>query len=293
MLRHLLTNLAVHADVIKEHIVVDAEDGVESRVISAAYENVRVISGPDRNSHHAMNKGIAAASGDLVGFINTDDSLHPGALALVQEHFSRNPGCMMLRMECRLAPLGTLPGEEPFELLYPDVSDDVLPLLLFGTPGFNSWFFRRDFLLRHGSLSDGSGVLDERYVIAADRDLLLRLCLAGFQPEYLPEATYIYGLHPASATLDAEAGAAQAILQEHRLIASRLRAGANKATTAMLDAWNSHETLILVRLRWREGRKAEALALLAAASSAAPDFPLRIMRAGKLRRSLIASLKDQ
>lgn len=288
MLRRLLNNLAGQTEALKEHIIVDAEDGAESREISISYRNTKIIPGPDRNSHHAMNKGIAAATGDIIGFINTDDSLYPGALALVQEHFARNPGCMMLRIGCHLAPFGTHAGAEPLQLLYPGASVALLPLLLFGTPGFNTWFFRRDFLLRHGSLPDG-GVFDERYVVAADRDLLLRLYLAGFRPEYLPQAIYVYGLHDESATLDAAGRGAEAILQEHRAIATHLLGHAG-ASAAALAAWHARETLILARIYWRSGRRSDALALLAGAWLSAPAFPLRLLRARDLRRSLIAAL---
>lgn len=302
LLKRLLGTMAANGPWILEHIVVDGEDGAESRALAADYPNVSVIPGPDRNSHHAINKGIAAARGEIIGFVNTDDRIRPGALAAVQAYFERHPDCVMLRTACHLAPLDAPPGHEPLELHHLGDEAGLLAVLLFGTPGFNAWFFRRDFLLRHGSLPDtgaapgAGGVLDERYVIAADRDLLLRLYFAGFRPDYLPVPVYVYGLHEASATLNNAGRGVEQQLAEHIKIAERLRPAASAATgvaAAMLDAWAAFEIWVLVRVQWREGRRAAALALLGRAWAAAPDLPFRLWRARAQRAALIAQVKRE
>lgn len=62
-----------YADV--EHIVVDGAS--TDRTLEIVRKRVppvsRLISEPDRGLYDAMNKGIAAASGDYVGFLNADD----------------------------------------------------------------------------------------------------------------------------------------------------------------------------------------------------------------------------
>jgi hypothetical protein len=285
MLRELLGNLTQNGCVMVEHIVVDAEDGSESSAIAAGYENVRVIPGPDRNSHHAMNKGIASARGEILGFVNTDDRLQANSLIAVQAHFEQHPDCVMLRTGCYLAPLGTPPGEEPLELYHLDDDPGLLSVLLFGTPGFNAWFFRKEFLVRFGSVSDDGAVLDERYSVAADRDLLLRLYLAGFRPSYLPVPVYVYGLHEASATLDTAGSGAETILAEHTLIAARLRTIAGPLGVE-LDAWGALEFFSLARRRWRSGKRLKATAMLAHACRASPKFPLQLLRGVALRAAL-------
>lgn len=62
-----------HAD--KELIVVDggSADSTLSVVRSFQDEPIRVISEPDRGIYDAMNKGLAAFSGEAVGFLNSDD----------------------------------------------------------------------------------------------------------------------------------------------------------------------------------------------------------------------------
>jgi cellulose synthase/poly-beta-1,6-N-acetylglucosamine synthase-like glycosyltransferase len=45
----------------------------------------------DRGQVDALNKGFARATGEIVGFINSDDVLLPGALRTVLDAFARQP----------------------------------------------------------------------------------------------------------------------------------------------------------------------------------------------------------
>ncbi len=50
-----------------------------------------VVTGPDRGHADALNKGFARTSGELMGWINSDDLLQPGALAAVDAIFAAFP----------------------------------------------------------------------------------------------------------------------------------------------------------------------------------------------------------
>lgn len=52
---------------------------------------VRWVSEPDRGQSDALNKGFRLVTGDVVGWLNSDDLYQPGALAAVAQAFRRHP----------------------------------------------------------------------------------------------------------------------------------------------------------------------------------------------------------
>ncbi|MCS7035861.1 MAG: glycosyltransferase family 2 protein [Saprospiraceae bacterium] len=70
-----------------EHIVVDGASTDGTPDIARTFEHVaRVVSEPDCGAYDAMNKGIALASGDVIGLLNADDAyVSPEALAWVAQ----------------------------------------------------------------------------------------------------------------------------------------------------------------------------------------------------------------
>ena len=74
-----------------EHIVVDGGSTDGTLELLAQFPDVQVISEPDEGLSDAVNKGIALATGELVGWLNADDWYLPGALAAVAEAAAANP----------------------------------------------------------------------------------------------------------------------------------------------------------------------------------------------------------
>jgi len=60
------------------------------QTIARQRENLIVISTNDHGQSDAMNRGLAIATGDVIGFVNADDWLFPGALKLIVENFDQN-----------------------------------------------------------------------------------------------------------------------------------------------------------------------------------------------------------
>lgn len=77
-----------HGDV--EHIVVDAASTDGTLAVLDEYQGslARVISAPDRGIYDGMNKGLALATGEVVGILNADDTyFRPQVLAKVARVF--------------------------------------------------------------------------------------------------------------------------------------------------------------------------------------------------------------
>jgi glycosyltransferase involved in cell wall biosynthesis len=72
-----------------EHIVIDGKSSDGTLVIVKKFPHVsKIISEKDDGIYDAMNKGIAAVTGDVVGILNSDDVyLHPKVLSKVMETF--------------------------------------------------------------------------------------------------------------------------------------------------------------------------------------------------------------
>jgi glycosyltransferase involved in cell wall biosynthesis len=153
-----------------EHIVVDggSTDGTLDVLRSA--EGVRWISEPDRGLSHALNKGIAMATGDVIGELNADDVYEPGALAAVEAAFRERPDAMWLTGYCRIIDGAGNEIRKPVTA-YKNWLLRRYSLGLYLTHNFVSapaTFFRRDVL------ADAGG-FDERYRISVDYDLQLRI----------------------------------------------------------------------------------------------------------------------
>ena len=73
-----------------EHMVVDggSTDGSAAIIESYAAKLAWWCSERDRGQSHALNKGLARATGEVFGWINSDDLLLPGSLQRVGEALS-------------------------------------------------------------------------------------------------------------------------------------------------------------------------------------------------------------
>jgi len=76
-----------------EYIVVDPGSTDGSRDIIERYRDRigKIIFEPDKGPSDGLNKGFAAASGEIFGYLNSDDLLLPGALQRVAHAFRTHP----------------------------------------------------------------------------------------------------------------------------------------------------------------------------------------------------------
>ena len=84
-----------------EHIVIDGASTDETLDVLGRYPHLRVISEPDSGQAEAINKGFRMATGDIRGFLNSDDTLMPNALNSVAEAFAHNRDRHIVMGRCR------------------------------------------------------------------------------------------------------------------------------------------------------------------------------------------------
>lgn len=84
-----------------EYIVIDGGSTDGTLEILGRYPHIKVISEPDRGQAEAINKGFRLATGDIWGFLNSDDTLLPGALHRVAREIDPAQGRHIAMGRCR------------------------------------------------------------------------------------------------------------------------------------------------------------------------------------------------
>jgi glycosyltransferase involved in cell wall biosynthesis len=84
-----------------EHLVVDGMSSDETPQVLARYPHLRVVREPDRGQADAINKGMRLATGDILCFLNSDDTLLPGALGRVAAEIDPARGRHVVMGRCR------------------------------------------------------------------------------------------------------------------------------------------------------------------------------------------------
>jgi glycosyltransferase involved in cell wall biosynthesis len=271
-----------------EHVVVDGGSTDGTCEVVRRYPDVRLITRRDANAHEAMNRGLAAAGGEIIGFLNTDDFYAPGIVSAVARYFTDNAGeLVVFGRAFVIRASGDGDREVVGEIAHFTDEEASWAELLYGAPAFNSWFFRKEVFERFGGFDAGLH-------IAADRAFLIRLALAGMWPAAVLGPCYHYLRHEGSATIDPAGRRAAALLREHLTIADRLlaeRPGRDARTR--LSAWRAFESLQLVARTRREEGVARAAALAIRALVRDPAWPRRLMRAIETRHRFRRRLADR
>lgn len=151
-----------------EYLVIDggSTDGTLDRLARYRDRIDYLVSEPDRGLYHAMNKGIRAATGDYVYFLNSDDVFcDDRVVADVAAAIVRNPSVDLVYGDV-LMRSGTERVRKP--------QVPVLTRESLCRQGFchQALFARRETLARTGGFS-------EEYRIVADGDWLARALAAG------------------------------------------------------------------------------------------------------------------
>ncbi len=173
-----------------EYIIIDGGSTDASVEIIRRYEKHLAywVSEKDRGQVHAINKGIEQTTGDIFGFVNSDDLYLPGSFAAVAEDFENHPESEWVCGDTVM--FGD--GMED-ELIQAEVPKSAAHCLSWAyrapQPGM---FWQRELLV------DG---FQEQWRYCFDHELYVRLLLAGHQCRHLPVTVAAYRLHPDSKTV--------------------------------------------------------------------------------------------
>lgn len=165
-----------------EHIVIDGGSTDGTPEILKRYEHLLWISEKDRGQADALNKGLALAKGDIIGWINSDDYYHPNIFASLIEHFS-DPAVLWV--------VGNISYvDEQGALIAKNKSPEITYRRLIRNPDIvrqQATFFRREFIKKAGGL-------DDEFFMAMDFDLWVRLAKLSL-PKMVDHEMAFFRLH--------------------------------------------------------------------------------------------------
>lgn len=175
-----------------QYIVVDPGSNDESRdIIDANTENIdTVIYEKDHGPSDGLNKGFAAATGEIYGYINADDRFVPGALPFVECYFQQNPDIDIL---CGAIRIIDDEGKPSIRKRNSDLF--CLPDYMAGicTVGQQATFFRKEAFRKAGGFNSANR-------ITWDGELLVDMALAGCKFATVKKVLGEFRIYPDSIT---------------------------------------------------------------------------------------------
>jgi len=179
-----------------EHVVMDggSTDGtvdVLSRYSSRHdWQHLRWKSEPDRGQSHALNKGFAAASGEIVGWLNSDDRYLPLCFERLASAFEQHPDVDIIYGDYRF-----VDESGKAQRIRREIEFSQFVLLyhrVLYIPTTTTFFRRRVF--------DEGHFLDERLHFALDAEFFVRLARKGFRFQHLRALLADFRFQPNSKT---------------------------------------------------------------------------------------------
>ena len=196
-----------------EYIIIDGGSGDESLRIIREYENTLAywVSEPDRGQAHAINKGFQRATGEIFGWINSDDFYYPGVFEVMARAFEEHPEIALVHgYEHHVDISGNIMRD-----VFPVLKDARAATLYVGKPLLQLTCFWRSRAHR------AVGGLDETLKNHMDYDFLLKLSYY-YPSTYIPFRVGAFRRYP-----DQQSQMIEQWFSEHRKVRKRFLAQLN------------------------------------------------------------------
>ena len=176
-----------------EHIIIDGGSTDGTLETLKQYPHLKVISESDRGMYDALNKGLETATGEIIGFLNTDDLYAKNIFNTVAREFD-NPDIMAVSGQAIVFSKLSDGKIRTVDQYFPD-DRSLIESLTAGGAFFNAWFFRRSTFRQIGNFN-------VHYKIVGDRDFMLRFALNNLRYTAVNDLVYEYRMHEDSLTFD-------------------------------------------------------------------------------------------
>jgi glycosyltransferase involved in cell wall biosynthesis len=151
-----------------EHIIIDGGSSDGTVDILKKYPHLKWVSEPDQGQASALNKGFRMATGDVIGWLNSDDSYLPRTFEVVARAFDKSLGWSVVMGDVQATDeSGRVIG------LLQNKPKSFRELLQFWYPGLRAFHQPGIFFLKEAL--NQAGWLDESLHFAMDYDLWLRM----------------------------------------------------------------------------------------------------------------------
>jgi len=163
----------------------------------------------DRGQSHAINKGFARSTGDIVAWLNSDDCYLPGALFAAASARARNPDAGLYIGACDV-----LDMDGSVKPLFPHFAERALDHALDWGANWRRFPQPATFISRRAL--EAVGPVNERLHYVMDMEYWLRVFRAGFPAASVEHKLALHRFHKTSKTVDASDAMAEERLRVSR-----------------------------------------------------------------------------
>ncbi|RXK87501.1 glycosyltransferase [Filimonas effusa] len=175
-----------------EHIIIDGGSTDDTVNILKKYPHLIWVSEKDRGQSDAINKGFDRASGDIIGWLNTDDFYLPGTFNKIVDQFKANN-------------IDVVYGDIHFVDKNKNITRHVpsrVPVKWFML--FHCYIHSASFFFRRSVLDKGIRI-DPGMHITMDKDFFAHIFYSGFKFKYVRDTLTAFRWHEDNKSIDTAA----------------------------------------------------------------------------------------